>query len=259
MANINITRLEPYTALADVYQAAGFADASAALAPRLLDMAFELEWTGRSLLDLACGTGDLACWFSEHGFRVMGVDSSQYMLRFGAARAESAGVNAEFAVGDMRTFETKAPFELVTCLGGSLNYLPAVRDLDSLFRVAKNALAPGKLFVFDLMTIHGLAQHEATDRVVFDNGNDILIVLREAFSYETLVLTRQYTILRYTEKSGWQRAEETHTLRGYPVQAVTATAAKAGFSVLHTLTPDLVSAEGQSDPDQLLFVAKREG
>src|SRR5260221_2913486 len=97
MASIN--HLEPYTALADVYQAAGFADASAALAPRLLDLAFQLEWTARSLLDLACGTADLACWYSEHAFRVMGADSSQYMLRFGPARAETARVSAEFVAG----------------------------------------------------------------------------------------------------------------------------------------------------------------
>src|SRR5260221_2715178 len=117
MASIN--HLEPYTALADVYQAAGFADASAALAPRLLDLAFELEWTGRSLLDLACGTVDLACWYSEHGFLVMGVDSSQDMLRFGAARAESAGGSAEFVAGDIRTVEAENQDGSVTWVGPS--------------------------------------------------------------------------------------------------------------------------------------------
>src|SRR5258708_37507263 len=105
-----MNRLEPYTAVADVYQVAAFAAYSAELAPRLIDMAFELEWTGRSLLDLACGTGEVVCWFAEHGFRTVGVDSSTQMLRFGTTRAESAGLNSHFVVGDIRHFQAHGQF-----------------------------------------------------------------------------------------------------------------------------------------------------
>ncbi len=257
MASIN--RLEPYTALSDVYQVAGFAAYSAELAPRLLDMAFELEWTGRSLLDLACGTGEVVCWFAEHGFRTVGVDSSTQMLRFGTTRAESAGLNADFVVGDIRNFKANGQYEMVTCLGGSLNYVPALRDLEAVFRLAQSAVTPGKLFVFDILTIQGLANYGNKDRVVFDNGNDMMIIVRETFNFEILALTRQYSILRYADKTGWQRAEETHTLRGYPVQAVTSLLTRTGFKLLRTLTPDLRSAENQRDAEQLLFVASREG
>src|SRR5215475_2697186 len=215
MASIN--QVEPYAALADVYQPAGFADYSAELAPRLLDMAFSMEWTGRSLYDMACGTGDAACWFGEQGFRVIGTDLSPHMLRFGTARAEQTGISAQFVTGDIRTFDTGQKAEMVTCLGSSLNYVPTLRDLESVFRQAQATTNSGKLFIFDLFTIQGLARRDAIDRVLFDNGKDIFIVMRESFNYETLQLIRRYTIMRYTE-SGWQRAEETHLLRGYPIQ-----------------------------------------
>jgi len=255
----SINRLEPYTALSDVYQIAGFAAYSAELAPRLLDMAFELEWTGRSLLDLACGTGDAACWFAGHGFRTVGVDHSTQMLRFGTTQAESAGLNADFVVGDIRNFKVNGQYEMVTCLGGSLNYIPALRDLESVFRQAYSTLASGKLFIFDILTIQGLAEDGSKDRVVFDNGSDTMIIVRETFNYENLALNRQYTILRYAEKTGWHRAEETHTLRGYPVQAITSLLTKTGFKLLKTLTPDFRSAENHRDAEKLLFVASREG
>src|SRR5262249_172944 len=95
----NLTRTEPYHALASVYQASGLADYSVALAFHLLERAFELDWTGRPLLALACGTGDLACWFAERSLRTTGVDLSQSMLRFGVERARQRNIDAQFVTG----------------------------------------------------------------------------------------------------------------------------------------------------------------
>lgn len=252
-----INRVDPYTALSEVYQAAGFSEHSYELASRLLDMAFNLEWTGRSVLDLACGTGDVCLWFASRGFRVTGVDSSAAMLRVGTTAAEERGVNVEFSQGDMRTFDPGNHYEMITCLGGSLNYVPALRDLEQVFRQAYTSLMPGKLFIFDIYTIQGLARQHDTDRVVVDRG-DIYIVTREAFSYETLTLSRHFTILRCSDNTNWQRAEEAHTLRGYPIQAILSLLAKVGFKVMRTLTPELESADQARNVDQLLFVTTRD-
>ena len=54
------------------------------LAPRLL------EWhertyagsAGKNVLDLCCGTGQLALYFLEKGYKVTGIDLSEPMLRF---------------------------------------------------------------------------------------------------------------------------------------------------------------------------------
>jgi SAM-dependent methyltransferase len=253
-----INRLEPFTALSDVYQSAGFARYSAELAPRLLDLAFELEWTGRSLYDMACGTGDAANWFSERGFRVLGVDSSPHMLRVAKADADARNLSPDYATGDIRTYDVGTQFELVTCLGGSLNYIPTLRDLENVFRQAQASVGSKKLFVFDLQTIQGLSSQEATDKVLFDNGDDMFIVQREMFNYETLLLTRQYAIFVHSEKSGWQRAEETHQLRGYPVQAIMGLLGKTGFKVLRMFTPDLQPIDMLTDEKQVLFVAVKE-
>jgi SAM-dependent methyltransferase len=255
-----INRVEPFTALADVYRRAGFATYSEALAPRLIDIAFDFDWTGRTLLDLACGTGDATCWFAEHGFRTVGVDLSGAMLRAAMQRAaQTSGIEAQFVTGDIRSFKPETQYEMVTCLGGSLNYLPALRDVEILFRVAHAALHPGKLFYFDLRTVRGLA-HESGDRIAFDNGADVLIVNRNSFNYESLTLTSLYTIMRYASSvQGWQRAEETHHLRGYPIQAITKLIGQTGFKLRRTLTSSLEPADDNPDADLLVFVATREG
>jgi SAM-dependent methyltransferase len=254
----SINHLEPYTALADVYEGAGFAEYSANLAPRLLELGYKLEWIGRSLYDMACGTGEAAQWFAERGFRVAGVDSSPQMLRIAQSRAESGGLSIDYASGDIRTYTPNSQFEMVTCLGGSLNYIPTLRDLENVFQQAYAATSAGKWFVFDVYTIQGLMRYNDIDRVLVDNGNDIYIVARDSFNHETLSLTRQYNILRYTDRSSWQRAEEIHTLRGYPLQAIAKELTKTGFKVQHMLTTDFENAENRRDTDQVLFIASRE-
>jgi SAM-dependent methyltransferase len=254
-----ILQTEPYTALSSVYQAAGFAAYSQEIAPKLLAQAFELEWTGRTLVDLACGSGDLACWFGEHGFRVTGVDLSASMLRFGTERSRQIGIDVQFLTSDIRTYKPDRQVELATCIGGSLNYMPTLRDLESVFRQAQAAVQPGKLFIFDLRTIKGLADTVSEPQIVFNNNNDILIVAENTFSYETLLLNTRYIIWRFTS-AGWQRAEEVHALRGYPVQAVMSLLAKTGFRLRRTLTPELQPADtNHQEAQRLVFVAEREG
>jgi SAM-dependent methyltransferase len=254
----NLNRTEPYAALSDVYQMAGLSEYSVALAPRLLDLAFAYEFTGRTLLDLGCGTGDMACWFAEHSFRSVGVDLSPHMVRRGVAQADEMGLSAEFIQGDIRTYTAQVPFDMITCLGGTLNYIPAIRDLENMFKQVHQALAPGKLFIFDAMTIQGLAKSGTRDQVLFDNSNDTMIVTRDAFNYEALQLNRQYIILRSGE-GGWKRADESHILRGYPVQAIVSLLTKSGFKLRQTMTTNLEPADNQKDADQFIFVATREG
>jgi SAM-dependent methyltransferase len=251
------TQVDPYTALADVYRAGHFADYSLSIAPSLLNLAFDLNWTGGSLLDIACGTGDMTCWFAGRSMRALGVDISPAMLRHAASAAKTQGLGAEFVTGDMRTFAPTARYDLVTCMGSSINYAPTLRDLERVIRLAYAALEPGKLFIFDLRTIQGLAVAGAGDRIVADQPDEFMILSRNTFNYETLTLTTRYTIYRYDKTANWQRTEETHVLRGYPVQAVTRLLEQVQFKLLRTVTTAFESAENRHDVEQIILVAQR--
>jgi SAM-dependent methyltransferase len=55
---------------------------------------------GERVLDLACGTGNAALLAAAAGARVTGLDAAPRLIDVARARADAAGVDAEFVVGD---------------------------------------------------------------------------------------------------------------------------------------------------------------
>lgn len=247
------SQAQSFTALAEVYQVGGFAAYGVQLAQQLLDFLYAQNWTGLRVLDLACGTGDAACWFATQKLQAVGVDSSAAMLKQARQLAQAQDLNVTFVQADIRTYKVAQPADLVLCVGGSLNYLPSLNDLGALFRAAAEACGAGKPFVFDLHTIQGLARTPA-ERILSE-GERHFIAMRNTFSYETLSLSAHYSIFQRTE--AWQRAEETHLLRGYPVQAVQRLLSGAGFALEQTISLDFAPLIASTHEDVLLFVARR--
>lgn len=244
---------EPFTALADVYKVSGLSEYSAKLASQVLDFLYSQNWSGSQMLDLATGIGEVPCWFATQNVRAIGVDNSAAMLKHARAAAELQELAASFVQADIRTYRADQPADLVLCIGGSLNYLPSLNDLSAVFQTAAAACAKGKPFIFDLQIIQGLARTPA-ERILAD-GEQHFIAVRNTFSYETLSLSAQFTIFQRT--TAWQRAEETHIIRGYPVQAVQRLLSNAGFVLEQQLSLDFAPLTASSDEDMLLFVARR--
>jgi ubiquinone/menaquinone biosynthesis C-methylase UbiE len=76
---------------------------------------------GCELLDVACGSGQLALWAARDGANVTGVDIAANLVRRAQARAKAEGLNARFMEGDAENlpFET-ASFDVVTSLIGAM-------------------------------------------------------------------------------------------------------------------------------------------
>ncbi len=223
--------LHPYAHLADFYEKAGFARFGVELIPHIIQFAQQNGWLGRRILDLGCGVGVVAVWLSQQGFRVTGVDISNPMLVKARHNAQKAGVAISWRQQDIRALEySEGTQDMIVSLG-VLNHMRNPGELESIFKHVYSALAPERLFVFDLHTLRGLAERWGTgDRLAFDNRRDLTLMIRSNFSYETLGNTLQFIIFhREHEKAHWRRAEETHTLQAYPIHIVTSLLRRTGF------------------------------
>jgi ubiquinone/menaquinone biosynthesis C-methylase UbiE len=116
--------------------------------------AFYLDETrlrGRSVLDLACGTGRFTIPLAKAGIEVVGLDFSPAMLELGQAKAAAAQAKISWVEADMRDFDLGARwFGTIMIANNSLLHLHAIEDIDRCFRAAVRHLAPGGAIVFDI-------------------------------------------------------------------------------------------------------------
>ena len=110
------------------------------------------------VLDLGCGTGQLAFHFLEAGYSFTGLDLSPNMLLKARERCRRHWVagKADFIEADISTFEISGPFGMVVSTYNSLNHLETPESLRGCFRSVRTSLAPGGAFVFDYHTALGL-------------------------------------------------------------------------------------------------------
>ena len=99
-----------------------------------------------SILDVACGTGDLTLDLLRRGHRVTGVDLSEQMLALARRKAEAA----RFQLADAEALPfPDASFDAVTCAFGIRNFVHLEKGLDEMLRVLKPG---GRLVLLELAT-----------------------------------------------------------------------------------------------------------
>ncbi|HLH07639.1 MAG TPA: class I SAM-dependent methyltransferase [Terriglobales bacterium] len=184
------------------------------------------------MLDICCGSGQLAREFTAFGHRVTGFDSSREMIRL----ARSAAPSASFFVGDARNFHLTHKFSAALSSFNSLAHATQVEDLLKIFACTRQALAPGAAFVFDVSMEeayrsrwHGtfsLAVEEFTFTVEpsFDSQtriacNKIRVFNRKAAGYENCFsiyqrchtendLREMLQLARFREVESWEAEDQ---------------------------------------------------
>src|SRR5215475_15699124 len=76
---------------------------------------------GCQLLDVACGSGQVALWAARDGVKATGVDIAPNLVQRAQARARAEGLHARFMEGDAEALPFEdATFDVVTSLVGAM-------------------------------------------------------------------------------------------------------------------------------------------
>ncbi|RRI05030.1 class I SAM-dependent methyltransferase [Mesorhizobium tamadayense] len=105
-----------------------------------------LARNGGSVLDLGCGTGQLAAELSE-GCSVTGVEPASAMLD--VARHRTGGDRVEWVEADARTVRLGRRFDLLLLTGHSFQVFLTEEDQSAVLRTIASHLAPDGRFIFD--------------------------------------------------------------------------------------------------------------
>jgi len=123
-----------------------------------------------NILEIGCGTGQLAKRFLRDGYGYTGIDVSMRMLEY--ARKEMP--SHHFHQMDMREINLETTFDAVIITARSISYILSNVDVIATFRSIKNVLKDGGVLIFDFIDaknfIPSIDDHEVIlHEVVIDN------------------------------------------------------------------------------------------
>lgn len=210
----------------------------------------------RSVLDIACGTGNVTFALADRGYRVAGTDLSEAMLEVARAKARRKGRHIPFYHQDMRALELPEQYDLAVCLYDSINYLLKLDDVCQAFHSAHKVLNPGGYYVFDVNTIYALQQNLFTQR----NLDPTASVRYDWHStYDEATRTAEVAMDFWVDtETGEQYFSEVHREAGYLLQELCDALAAAGFRLL-ALFEAYTFRPPRPDSDRVYFVARKLG
>ena len=191
-----------------------------------------------SILDLCCGTGQLANALHGKGYAVTGIDSSEEMLRL--ARENAPGVR--FFCADARRFELPDRFQAVLSHFDSLNHVMEIEELKQVFGRVHAVLAKDGEFFFDLNMEEGFKVRWKNQSSIVDEQS--VCLMRPAYSPEERTASLDLTLFQRINQH-WARTDLRLTQRAYMVDEIRSALKAAGFSRIeeYDSSADLVSRE----------------
>ena len=184
---------------------------------------------GKTVLDLACGTGSLTRELALRGYEMIGVDLSPEMLSEAAEKNRDVGeVPPMFLCQPMEKLDLYGTIDACVCCLDSVNYVTDPKKLQKAFERVHLFLMPGGLFLFDVNTPEKL---EGLDGQVFlDETEDAYCVWRAEYSRRSRICSYFMDIFQLDPESGqWERGEELHRERAYTIPELTGYLEQAGF------------------------------
>ena len=205
---------------------------------------------GCAVLDLCCGTGQLAAELSRQGYRTTGLDGSAAMIEIAGKNAPAA----EFVVQDARNIALPSRFSAVFSTFDSLNHLMSLDDLEQVFRGVFTVLDGGGYFAFDLNMEEGYRSRWRGSSAIVEE--DRVCALR--LSHDPNEKIGRYDITLFEPKgSGWERTDVSLTQRWHEEGEIAGRLRRVGFEEPRSFDGNEPIFEGAWHEGRMLFVARK--
>lgn len=206
---------------------------------------------GRHIVDLACGTGPHALFFAERGAQVDAFDLSAEMIAHATATRPHPGIR--YRTGDLRDPQG-GPWDLALCLGNSLSLLPSRGGLARSLERLRAHMAPGGLYLIQMINYAGAAQREPVHRVVRKTTGGIQVTAVKSLvpQGESMLLSLAFYAMQGREH---ESVAESAILLALRREELTALAEAAGWRVSDTYGAfDRSPYDPGTSPDLILLL-----
>ena len=204
------------------------------------------------VLDLACGTGNITIPLAKKGYDMIGLDLSEDMLSM--ARSKSRKLeNILFTLQDMRRFELYGTVDACICMVDSVNYILGEAELSEVFRLTRNYLNPGGLFIFDINTKHKF-QNILKSNSFCDITEDAALIWENYYDEDSQINEYMVSIFLKSKNGLYERHEEFHSQRAYEAEYICEALKASGFELLAQYDA-LTFDKPRKESEKVFFVA----
>lgn len=105
---------------------------------------------GDPVLELACGTGEIAIMIAKEGMSVTGLDFSQIMLDQAIRKSKEINLVIRWIKEDMTHFSLKSKYLSIIMPGAAMNWILSNEDIESCLSCVKEHLTENGRFIFDV-------------------------------------------------------------------------------------------------------------
>lgn len=205
-----------------------------------IELLFEIaEATPKTILDCACGTGNVSFELANQGYAVTGVDISEGMIQRAQDKAQlksealsGTPLPKRFVQADLSDFDLNEKFDAATCLYDSFNYILEPEKLQAAFQCIGRHIKPGGVFVFDMNTPWAFEANLFTQRNL-DPRKNLHYDWKSEYNPNTRVCDVTMLFTRKTA-DGTEQFSEVHRERAYTRAEVEAMLAQSGWDLIKT-------------------------
>ncbi len=211
---------------------------------------------GKKVLDIACGTGELSLKLAAEGYDVTGVDLSQDMLMVAQEKASALNEKIHLFQQDMSELDSLGEYDIITIFCDSLNYLENEQDVKNTFKSVYAHLKQDGLFLFDVHSIFKMTQIFINQ--TFTLSDEQVSYIWDCFPGEVpnSVEHELTFFVKDEETRQYERVEELHKQRTYPILTLKKWLINSGFDVLN-ITADLTEESPSDQSERIFFSCKK--
>ncbi|WP_066639899.1 class I SAM-dependent DNA methyltransferase [Desulfolucanica intricata] len=189
----------------------------------------KFNYKPRNVADLACGTGNTTFPFARRGYNVIGVDLSPQMINIAQEKAIQQNLDIKFLVQDIRELNLHHKMDLITCFHDGLNYLLNYEDIKLAFKKVYQNLIPDGLFIFDLNSVHWLANTDPETTVIEEE--DLTLIWQS--SYDRANDIWEINLTSFVRKNDlYSKFKEQHREKAYTPYEIELALKEAGLDLL---------------------------
>ena len=210
---------------------------------------------GESVLDCACGTGELTLRLHTSGYRMTGADISVQMLEIALQKARKAGAKIAFVQQELQSVRVHKQVAAITCACDGVNYLLSKEDVFSFFCAANRALKDGGVLLFDVSSAYKL-EHVLGGQTFGEDEPDCTYLWQNCFDPKSRLLEMRLAFFTPDGKGAYTRFDERHVQRAHTQDELTELLSRAGFTVMGVYDAFIKHAPYENS-ERIQFVAQK--